>query len=255
MRPTEYDSGVLIELFEQQKIATMERLQDVLGTTVRMTVLRKLRQLEYRSSYTHGGRYYSLDRLMRFDENGLWFWGDVGFSYFGSLVNTVEALVQQGESGYRVGELDRILRVSTKQSLLQLVREGRVTREGSRRKYLYCAAEAGKRRKQNRSRLIQDEKRLLGAEAQVSGVSAEETKAAILLFYSTLDEKQRRLYGGLESLKLGYGGDQKIARILGVDAHTVARGRKDLLEGEVQTDRLRRTGGGRPSAEKKRRKS
>ena len=35
--------------------------------------------------------------------------------------------------------------------------------------------------------------------------------AAIALFASLLDERQRRLFAGLESLKCGWGGDRRIA--------------------------------------------
>ena len=82
-----------------------------------------------------------------------------------------------------------------------------------------------------------------------------EAKAAVLLFISSLDEQQRRLYAGLESLKLGYGGDNYIAELFGLDPHTVARGRCELVEGDWNTERLRTDGGGRQSVEKKRRKS
>jgi hypothetical protein len=80
----------------------------------------------------------------------------------------------------------------------------------------------------------------------------EKLRATIVLFYSLLDEQQRRLYAGLESIKRGHGGDQKMAQCLGLDAETVARGRRELLAGEVQRDRMRRAGAGRPRAEKKR---
>jgi hypothetical protein len=70
-----------------------------------------------------------------------------------------------------------------------------------------------------------------------------------------LDEQQRRLYAGLESLQLGHGGDEQMAQSLGLDAETVSRGRRELLRGEVQRERVRRAGGGRPRAEKKRRNS
>jgi hypothetical protein len=43
--------------------------------------------------------------------------------------------------------------------------------------------------------------------------------------------------------------------LFGLDADTVARGRVELLSGQVLQQRVRRTGGGRPQAEKKRRKS
>ena len=79
-----------------------------------------------------------------------------------------------------------------------------------------------------------------------------ESKAAILLFYSLLDEQQRRLYAGLESLKLGRGGDRSLSDFLGLDPHTVARGRQQLLAQDVEVDRARRTGGGRKRVEKKR---
>jgi hypothetical protein len=38
-------------------------------------------------------------------------------------------------------------------------------------------------------------------------------KAGLVLFYSVLDEKQRRLCAGLESLRRGRGGDRKIAEL------------------------------------------
>ena len=80
----------------------------------------------------------------------------------------------------------------------------------------------------------------------------DELKAVIVLFFSLLDERQRRLYAGLESLKLGHGGDRRIAELLGLDPGTVASGRKQLLAQDVEQGRVRREGGGRPPAEKKR---
>ncbi len=77
--------------------------------------------------------------------------------------------------------------------------------------------------------------------------------AAIILFYGLLDEQQRRLFAGLESIRLGHGGDTLLGDFLGLDAHTVARGRQQLLDRNVISGRIRRQGGGRQPAEKKRR--
>ena len=73
-----------------------------------------------------------------------------------------------------------------------------------------------------------------------------------MLFYGLLDEPQRRLYAGLESLEWGHGGDQRMARLFGLDVDTVARGGAELLRGEVLRERVRQVGGGRPRVEKKR---
>ena len=67
---------------------------------------------------------------------------------------------------------------------------------------------------------------------------------------STLDERQRRLYAGLESKKVGHGGDRLLSLIIGLNVDTIARGRRELDELPVQ-GRVRQPGGGRPLLEKK----
>jgi hypothetical protein len=67
-----------------------------------------------------------------------------------------------------------------------------------------------------------------------------------------LDEQQRRLFGGLQSLHIGHGGDRMMSEFLGLDPHTIARGRQQLLQQTVERDRVRQTGGSRPPVEKKR---
>ena len=63
------------------------------------------------------------------------------------------------------------------------------------------------------------------------------------------------LDAGLESLKCGWGGDRRIATLLGIDPSTVATGRRQLVDRDVEVDRVRRAGGGRTPTEKKHRKS
>ena len=89
-----------------------------------------------------------------------------------------------------------------------------------------------------------------GSGAGPDDVVPDELKAAIVLFYSLLDEKQRRLYAGLEALKLGHGGDRRVAELTGLDPGTVARGRRELLKGDVDTRRVRKAGGGRKAIKK-----
>jgi hypothetical protein len=108
---------------------------------------------------------------------------------------------------------------------------------------------------QKKSRKMQQDATLSDITITNPNLAIEEAKAAILLFCSMLDEKQRRLYAGLESLKLGHGGDAHIAALLGMDPHTIARGRNELLQGDIDPESIRDSGGGRPLTEKKRQKS
>jgi hypothetical protein len=76
------------------------------------------------------------------------------------------------------------------------------------------------------------------------------------LLMSRLDEQQRRLYAAVESLRLGHGGELRVAMITGLDPKTIRRGRQELAESlkSRPADRVRLPGGGRRPIEKKTRK-
>lgn len=236
---------------KRHKIATLRELKNALGTSGTMTVFRKLKAVGYRSSYSHRGKYYTLLEIPAYDAVGLWSYRSVWFSQHGNLVETVRKFVEEAEAGFTLGELQRSLHVDCKRAVLQLCRQGRLRREQREGVYVYLAADREKRRSQVRVRSDGALPAGLGVSRQTEAPS-HEVKAAILLFASLLDEKQRRLYAGLESCKFGHGGDRKIADLLGVNEHTVARGRRELFRGEIEPERVRREGGGRKRVEKKR---
>jgi hypothetical protein len=136
-------------------------------------------------------------------------------------------------------------------ALHQLTQQHRVTREAVSGLYLYTAVDRTIQRGQLLTRRTVEALPTV-PDPSLLAISGEELKASILLFYSLLDEQQRRLYAGLESLKLGRGGDHQLANFFDLDPHTVARGRQQLLAQDVAVDRARRTGGGRKPVEKKR---
>lgn len=55
-----------------------------------------------------------------------------------------------------------------------------------------------------------------------------ETEKIMRRFYDGLNEKDGRLYAGLEALKIGHGGRNYIAAILGCSRHTVSRGAREV---------------------------
>jgi hypothetical protein len=235
---------------QRHTIADLPALKHALGTSADLTVFRKLKPLGYLSSYTHRGRFYTLRTIARFDEDGLWSHAAVWFSRHGTLMATLAAWIPPSPQGWFADELADRLHVDVHDPLYELVRQGRVRRAEIGGRFLYTAAEGRRSKDQIRARRTATTV-LLVADASALNVSADELKATILLFYSLLDEQQRRLFAGLESIKLGLGGDTILATFLNVDAHTVARGRQQLLDHDVASGRVRRVGGGRPLAEKK----
>jgi len=239
-----YSAEAIARLLRRERVASMPQLMAALGTQVERTVFRKLSKLPYRASYSHRGSFYTLLDVARFDELGLWGWKSVWFSRHGTLVETTGVLVQSASAGYLVEELDDLLHVGTKDVLRTLVEKGRLRRAKYGGQYLYGSGDPGRARLQREQRAERP-----GGPAELM---PEELKAAIVLFLGLLDEKQRRLYAGLESLKTGWGGDHQIAQLLGLDPGTVARGRRELLERDVEIERVRKVGGGRKPTEKKR---
>jgi hypothetical protein len=250
MRPLSFNPQVLRKHLRHHKIATLPELKNALGTTASLTVFRKLKLLDYLSSYTHRGRYYALRETARFDDVGLWSHDAVWFSRYGTLVATIESFVNQSPRGWFADELADALHSEVQDPLHDLVRRGRLRRSEVAGRFLYTSPDSRQARDQIRARQTAQSVPLL-ANASALQVSPDELKAAILLFYSLLDEQQRRLFAGLESIKLGHGGDSILAQFLGLDSHTVARGRQQLLDQKVTAGRTRRSGGGRKPVEKK----
>src|SRR5437867_11061683 len=139
MRPVSFRSDKLRSLLRRSKIATLDELKQALGTPVDVTVFRKLKPLDYLTSYSHRGRYYTLRAIARFDDNGLWSQAAVCFSRFGTLLATAEAFVNHSPRGYFADELARALHVEVQDPLHQLVQERRISRQLISGLYLYTA--------------------------------------------------------------------------------------------------------------------
>ena len=204
MRPTSFDPHRLRSHLQRHTIADLPALKQALGTSADLTVFRKLQSLGYLSSYTHRGRFYTLRTIARFDEDGLWSHDAVWFSRHGTLMATLEAWIPQSPQGWFADELADRLHVDVHDPLHDLMRQGRVRRAEIAGRFLYTAAEARQSKDQIRARRTAYAVPLV-ADASALHVSPDELKAAILLFYSLLDEQQRRLFAGLESIKLGLG--------------------------------------------------
>ena len=251
MAPIKFGVEVIGFFLKKHKIATLAELKQALGTLATMTVFRKLKALGYLTSLSHRGKYYTLADIPRFDEQGLWSHQSVWFSRDGTLVATAQRLVEEASAGLTATELHAFLPVEVKEALLRLYRQERIDREEIGGGYVYFSRDSGIRRNQKMRRLERPAAWELG-ESLIGEDLPPELKAAMILFFSLLDERQRRLYAGLEAHKLGYGGDRKVAQFLGVDEHTVARGRQELFSDQVRRERIRNEGGGRKAVEKKR---
>jgi predicted ArsR family transcriptional regulator len=76
----------------------------------------------------------------------------------------------------------------------------------------------------------------------MDGYSAE-IEQKMQRFFGWLSEKDRRRYAAVEAAKLGHGGVEYIARVLGCDPQTIRQGLRDLEEEEdAAAGRIRKKG-------------
>src|SRR5712691_13361016 len=137
MAKTAFEPSAVQSFLQNRKIATLEELKEALGSSSTMTVFRKLKPLGYRTSYSHRGKYYTLEGTPRFDQQGLWACDGVWFSQHGNLLSTSQWFVEAADAGLTATELQPMLHVEVKEPLLQLYRQKRIPRKKIEELYVY----------------------------------------------------------------------------------------------------------------------
>lgn len=249
MRKPSIHSKPLLTMLLDKKVATKLEIQKSLGTKSRMTMFRKLSELKYITSYSHSGKYYSLIKIAKYNKYGIWSYQSIYFSKEGTLLNTITKLINESENGFTVSELGKILKVKMEDSLLKLIQKNDICRSKKFGVYVYYSKVFHLRKQQELLR--HDMFDNYNVFKEDSDVLIHEVKAGLVLFFSSLNEQQRRIFAGLEAMKHGFGGDKLISEILKINEKTVAKGRKELLRGEILFDNIRKKGGGRKPIQKK----
>ena len=131
----------VINLLRELVVATLDVLCHKLSKS-RMTVLRALKSYGYFSSFNLNSSYFTLKDIPDFDKDGLWFHGPVGFSRYGTLTQTIKAIIEHSEKGYTVVELQKLLGTKVHNQLSVLCRKRMLTRFYVGRNCVYTSVEA-----------------------------------------------------------------------------------------------------------------
>jgi hypothetical protein len=136
----------LNELFSQQYCWTIEQLGFALDYSA-ISIRRFLKQLGYFSSFTHNSKWYTLSSIPEFDNNGLWFYNQIGFSRHGNLKQNIVHFIDKSSQGLSAKQLAEILSVSCHAVLNHMYHRGTIDRFKSKAAFVYVAS-APKRKNQ-----------------------------------------------------------------------------------------------------------
>jgi DNA-binding IclR family transcriptional regulator len=137
----------VVQVFRGPRVLTLEQVCRRLQAS-RSTVLRRLEEHGYHSSYNQAGRFLTIDEVADFDVRGLWVWRTARFSQQGSLKKTVNYFVENSPQGMTQEELATLLGVRAHNTLWTLVQEERIRRERLGPTFVYLSCTASSRREQ-----------------------------------------------------------------------------------------------------------
>ncbi len=141
MTITEMSNQRLLSLFRKQACWMIEPLATEMKYSI-PSVRRFLAEVGYFSSFTHNGRWYTLQSIPHFDKDGLWFHRDIGFSRSGSLTSTLIDLTTRSPAGMTAETLGGKLQVRCHGVLVQLCRNGRLQRQKIGRSHVYYSVDS-----------------------------------------------------------------------------------------------------------------
>jgi len=129
----------LEKVFQRKTVLDMQTLLRLSGGRSRRSVFRDLALLKHISSYSHAGKFYTIPSIPSFDLNGLWHYGKVSFSKYGTLKATLRIIVNKSLGGITHKELRNLLHIPVQNTLNDLIRCESIGREVIDNLFLYVS--------------------------------------------------------------------------------------------------------------------
>jgi len=143
MRTKQIKIEDILEMFKEQKVMTLSTLSGKAKCSGK-TILRRLKEHGYYTSYNMNGKYYTIPEIAAFDEHGFWKYGDVYFNKFEGLREIMKRMIESSEMGSAVDELNKTLNVNCGSHVMKFVREGVIARRKYGSFYVYFSTDKKK---------------------------------------------------------------------------------------------------------------
>lgn len=126
--------------FVEKNVLTLQDLSQFFDVSVR-TIQRMISPFDTIKSYDHNGRYFSLEKLAHFDSIGIWKYNDIHFSKYGTLKNTLVAIINNSSQGMDASQIKEALDLDTRSFLFQYKDVSGIKREKVGKHYVYFSAD------------------------------------------------------------------------------------------------------------------
>ncbi len=130
-----------------KSIASSNELLQKLNCSAR-TFWRYITKINGLSSYTHGGKFITIKDIPVFDENGIWFYNEIGFTKFNTSRDLIVDIIDRNEKGISRIQLEKMLRINISKQIQILLKEGRLNRVKLGNRYIYISEKLKSDKKQ-----------------------------------------------------------------------------------------------------------
>jgi hypothetical protein len=137
----------LKELFKINIALDMDYLLRKTGSS-RITILRRLKEIGYQTSYDHNGKYFALPEFLNFDKSGLFEHNGIHFFKNGGLQELIIHEINSSEKGYNAEELSSRIKTRVSNQLRLFTKKGMIVRKKYSEAYIYFSIDKTYQQKQ-----------------------------------------------------------------------------------------------------------
>lgn len=101
------------------------------------TLRRDMSELNAITSYTHRGKFITLQSIPEFDQNGIWFFNDIGFTKYRNSQDLIIHIIAKSKKGITKEELEKILKINISKQIQILLAQKRLHRVKLGARYCY----------------------------------------------------------------------------------------------------------------------
>tara|TARA_B100000315_G_C14571143_1_gene585582 strand:+ start:217 stop:894 length:678 start_codon:yes stop_codon:yes gene_type:complete len=144
---------ILVEdVIRSKKIQTFQQILGQVSCS-EVTLRRDIRRIKGITSFTHQGRFVTLQDIPRFDKNGIWFYRKVGFTEYKNSLELIVQLINNSKEGLNRDQIQEILTIQVFQQIQTLLRRNELYRCKIGNKYIYLPEDLAMNR-EKRLRLL-----------------------------------------------------------------------------------------------------
>lgn len=135
----------IVDIVVKNNVTSLENLKTSFKLSER-TLQRDLKELKAVSSFTHRGRFITLPRVSSFDDNGIWFYQNIGFTVHKNSLGLIIFLINKKEAMTK-SDLESVLKINIAKQIQILRERSLIQRVKVGAKYYYLSEVVAKDKK------------------------------------------------------------------------------------------------------------